>query len=94
MSDRETFKKELDERTKEVNALIEGYLPEEAGAQKTIFEAMNYSMRAGGKRLRPLFMQEMCRLFTGEVLDTVKPFTPASARLGEAGPAPIPRSPP
>ena len=37
MSDRETFKKELDERTKEVNALIEGYLPEEAGAQKTIF---------------------------------------------------------
>ena len=77
MSDRETFKKELDERTKEVNALIEGYLPEEAGAQKTIFEAMNYSMRAGGKRLRPLFMQEMCRLFTGEVLDTVKPFMAA-----------------
>ena len=76
-SDRETFKKELDERTKEVNALIEGYLPEEAGAQKTIFEAMNYSMRAGGKRLRPLFMQEMCRLFTGEVLDTVKPFMAA-----------------
>lgn len=77
MSDRETFKKELDERTKEVNALIEGYLPEEAGTQKTIFEAMNYSMRAGGKRLRPLFMQEMCRLFTGEVLDTVKPFMAA-----------------
>ena len=77
MSDRETFKKELDERTKEVNALIEGYLPEDAGAQKTIFEAMNYSMRAGGKRLRPLFMQEMCRLFTGEVLDTVKPFMAA-----------------
>ena len=77
MSEKETFKKELDERTKEVNALIEGYLPEEAGAQKTIFEAMNYSMRAGGKRLRPLFMQEMCRLFTGEVLDTVKPFMAA-----------------
>ncbi len=77
MSDREILKRELEERTKEVEALIEGYLPEESGDQKTIFEAMNYSMRAGGKRLRPLFMQEMCRLFTGEVLDTVKPFMAA-----------------
>ena len=54
MSDRETFKKELEEKTREVEALIETYLPEESGDQRTILEAMNYSMRAGGKRLRPL----------------------------------------
>lgn len=77
MSDRETFKKELEEKTREVEALIETYLPEESGDQRTILEAMNYSMRAGGKRLRPLFMQEMCCLFTGELLDTVKPFMAA-----------------
>ena len=73
----EEFKKELEVRTQEINALLEQYLPEEKGYQKTIFEAVNYSVRAGGKRLRPLFMQEMCRLFTGEVLGMVKPFMAA-----------------
>ncbi len=34
-------------------------------------------MRAGGKRLRPLFMQEICRLFTGEVQPAVVPFMAA-----------------
>ena len=77
MSEKETFKKELDERTKEVEALIEAYLPQEKGDQKTILEAMNYSVRAGGKRFPPLFMQVTCRLFTGTVLDTVKPFMAA-----------------
>ena len=57
MIDNTAFKKELEERVKEINAGIAGYLPEEKGCQKTIFEAMNYSMNAGGKRLRPLLMQ-------------------------------------
>lgn len=77
MSDRETFKKELEERTKEIGELLENYLPAEEGHQRTIFEAMNYSVRAGGKRLRPMLMQETCRLFTGEVLDCVVPFMAA-----------------
>lgn len=77
MSDKETFKEELKTRTTEIDQLIETYLPEEAGHQKTIFEAMNYSMRAGGKRLRPMLMQEVCRLFTGSVLDCVIPFMAA-----------------
>ena len=63
MSDNTEFRKELEERTKQINEQIESYLPEEKGHQKTIFEAMNYSVKAGGKRLRPLFMQEICRLF-------------------------------
>ena len=77
MSDNTEFRKELEERTKQINEQIESYLPEEKGHQKTIFEAMNYSVKAGGKRLRPLFMQEICRLFTGEVQPVVVPFMAA-----------------
>ena len=77
MSDKETFKQELKKRTAEIETLIETYLPEETGHQKTILEAMNYSVRAGGKRLRPMLMQEMCRLFTGSILDSVVPFMAA-----------------
>lgn len=77
MSDKETLMQELRKRTDEIDQLLETYLPEEKGHQKTIFEAMNYSLRAGGKRLRPMLMQEVCRLFTGMVLDTVKPFMAA-----------------
>ena len=77
MSDNTVFKTELEERINKINEQIENYLPEEKGHQSTIFEAMNYSVRAGGKRLRPLFMQEICRLFTGEVQPAVVPFMAA-----------------
>lgn len=77
MSERETFGKELRERTQEIEKLLSSCLPEEKGFQKTIFEAMNYSVQAGGKRLRPMLVQEMCRLFTGETLDIVLPFMAA-----------------
>lgn len=68
--------KQLREYTKEVEAIIEQYLPEETGYQKTIFEAMNYSMRAGGKRLRPLLMRETYRLFGGSGTE-IQPFMAA-----------------
>ncbi|MCB7336722.1 polyprenyl synthetase family protein [Enterocloster aldenensis] len=77
MNDKETFKQELKTRTAEIEQLIGTYLPEETGHQKTILEAMNYSMTAGGKRLRPMLMQEMCRLFTGCLLEPVIPFMAA-----------------
>lgn len=77
MSDQETFNEELKNRTAELEALIGDCLPEEAGHQKTIMEAMNYSMKAGGKRLRPLLMQEVCRLFSGSVMKSVIPFMAA-----------------
>ena len=41
------------------------YLPAEEGYQKTVLEAMNYSVKAGGKRLRPLFLEEVYRMFGG-----------------------------
>ena len=77
MNDKETFKQELKTRTAEIEQLIKTYLPEESGHQKTILEAMNYSKMAGGKRLRPMLMQEMCRLFTGCLLESVIPFMAA-----------------
>ena len=77
MNEMELFKEELNKRTQEINERIAAYLPKEQGLQKTVLEAMNYSMNAGGKRLRPMLMQEISRLFTGEVLDVVEPFMAA-----------------
>lgn len=68
--------KQLQLYTQEVNAAIMQYLPEETGYQKTIFEAMNYSMRAGGKRIRPLLMRETYRLFGGTGKE-IEPFMAA-----------------
>ena len=48
------FKTELQQRTNEVQAIVEAYLPKETGHQKTIFVSMNYSVMVGGKRLRPM----------------------------------------
>lgn len=62
--------------TGEVEQVIEAWLPKEEGQQKHLIEAMNYSMKAGGKRLRPLFMREVYRLFGGEGRE-VEPFMAA-----------------
>ena len=51
------FKERLAAQAARVDKLLEEYLPEESGHQKTIFSAMNYSVRAGGKRLRPILME-------------------------------------
>ena len=77
MSEMDHFKSELEKRTQEAEQMIGAFLPQETGHQKTVLEAMNYSMNAGGKRLRPLLMQETCRLFIGEVPDYVVPFMAA-----------------
>ncbi|MDO5539464.1 MAG: polyprenyl synthetase family protein [Eubacteriales bacterium] len=61
-----TFEEELKKRSLEVQEIVYQYLPEEKGYQKLLLEAMNYSMTAGGKRLRPLLMQETFRLFGGK----------------------------
>ena len=70
------FKEELQQRTQGVQEIIYRYLPEETGYQKTLLEAMNYSMTSGGKRLRPLLMQETYRLFGGHE-KVVEPFMAA-----------------
>lgn len=60
------FNEELKIRTAGVQKIIEAWLPKAEGFQRTVLEAMNYSMLAGGKRLRPMLMQETYHLFGGE----------------------------
>ena len=59
------FDMERKEKAEKIEAVIGTYLPKEEGYQKKVEEAMNYSVLAGGKRLRPMLMQEMYRLFGG-----------------------------
>ena len=70
------FREELKSKTAAVEKIVESYLPEESGTQHEIMEAMNYSVTAGGKRLRPLLMQETYRMFGGEDRE-VEPFMAA-----------------
>lgn len=60
------FDKELSTRVTEIENIIQNYLPEEEGYPKTVLQAMNYSVLAGGKRLRPMLLMETFRLFGGE----------------------------
>ena len=70
------FNEMLETRTREVEAVVERYLPAADGYQKTVLDAMNYSVRAGGKRLRPMLMEETYRLFGGSQ-EVVEPFMAA-----------------
>ena len=70
------IKIEIANRAESINQILEKYLPEEEGFQKTIFEAMNYSVRVGGKRLRPMLMEETFKLFGGSG-DIIYPFMAA-----------------
>ena len=54
-----------DEKVKEIEEILKSYLPEQSGYQRIIMDAMEYSLMAGGKRLRPMLMQETYRLFGG-----------------------------
>lgn len=69
----------LAEKTEELNEAIDRYLPREEGLQRTVTEAMNYSVRAGGKRLRPMLMWETFLLCGGKEEDRafVEPFLAA-----------------
>ena len=75
MEDR-VFQEALQKRVSEIENIIENYLPEERGFQKTVMQAMNYSVLAGGKRLRPMLMQETYRMFGGKG-DVAEPFMAA-----------------
>lgn len=70
------FKERLQKAVKETEAVVYEYLPAEEGYQKTIFSAMNYSVKAGGKRLRPLLMREAYRMFGGRGKE-IEPFMAA-----------------
>ena len=75
------IREELAVRAENVNQIITEYLPKEESLQKTIFEAMNYSLLAGGKRIRPVLMEEAYNMFSavrgGASKSTIKAFMAA-----------------
>lgn len=66
MENSKNFKKKLEESRDYAEQVIQSYLPKEEGFAAQLAEAMNYSMTAGGKRLRPILMYETYRMFGGE----------------------------
>lgn len=70
------FKETLDTKTNRAEAVLKKYMPKENGYQKRVLEAMNYSVLAGGKRLRPILMEESFLLFGGQG-ELVEPFMAA-----------------
>lgn len=66
MNSRDSYAVLREKKTAEIEAVLRNYLPQKEGCQKIIMEAMEYSLMAGGKRLRPMLMRETYRLFGGE----------------------------
>jgi len=60
------FKGMLNEKKNEIEKLIDCYFAGANAPQKTILDAMNYSLNAGGKRLRPILVLEACKLVNGK----------------------------
>lgn len=70
------FSEKLNVRVEQIEDIIKKYMPDETGYQRTVIEAMNYSILAGGKRLRPMLMLETFRLFGGDG-EVIEPFMAA-----------------
>ncbi|MEQ2548764.1 polyprenyl synthetase family protein [Dorea ammoniilytica] len=69
-----------DEKVKEIEEILKSYLPEQNGYQRIIMDAMEYSLMAGGKRLRPMLMRETYRLFGGTE-KVIEPFMAAQEMI-------------
>ena len=76
MSLNNNFAQLQQEKVIEIEQLLRKYLPVQSGYQKIITEAMEYSLMAGGKRLRPMMMQEVFRL-VGGTMKAIEPFMAA-----------------
>lgn len=71
------MRQQMDRKIFEIEAVLKKYLPDKEGYQKTIFEAMEYALMAGGKRLRPMFMKEIYTMFGGDEPAAIEPFMAA-----------------
>ena len=70
------FKEERIGKITAIEQILKKYLPVKEGLQKEIMEAMEYSLLAGGKRLRPMLMRETYVLFGGDE-ELIEPFMAA-----------------
>lgn len=71
------FSRELEDKINGINQMLEQFLPVQEGRQERLIEAMNYSVAAGGKRIRPLILQESYRLCGGMDEARIQPFMAA-----------------
>ena len=65
MNSKNDFQLQMKQKVQEIEEILQEYLPKQKGYQTVIMEAMAYSLLAGGKRLRPMLMNETFRLFSG-----------------------------
>lgn len=70
------FEQQMTEKVQYVEHVLRAYMPEEKSFQKTVIDAMDYTMSAGGKRIRPVLMQSVYELFGG-CEEYVEPFMAA-----------------
>ena len=68
------FQKQM--KVQKIEDILQEYLPKQRGYQSVIMEAMGYSLLAGGKRLRPMLMQETFCLYDG-TSKALRPFMAA-----------------
>lgn len=71
-----SMKEQVAQRAKAIEEIIMPMMPDIVGPQKTIYEVMDYTMSAGGKRLRPMLMLETYKMFGG-TSKVVEPFMAA-----------------
>ena len=67
------MKTKLKEKAKKIDNALNMYIIPQSNEQSIIYDAMRYSLMAGGKRLRPMLMLECASLCGGDE-DTVMPF--------------------
>lgn len=70
------YKQTMDTYRAEVEAFLNGCFTDSTLPQKSILDAMRYSLLAGGKRIRPVLLLEFCRL-CGKDYHTALPFAAA-----------------
>lgn len=67
------FTEELSQTAKEADQVILGKLPAISGLQKSVLEAMDYAVAAGGKRIRPVMIRKAYEMFAGEEMRSMRP---------------------
>ncbi len=70
------FQEQMKQKVQKIEDILQEYLPKQRGYQSVIMEAMGYSLLAGGKRLRPMLMQETFFLYDG-TSKALRPFMAA-----------------
>lgn len=71
------FKQEQEKNILYIEDVLKNYLPKNPSFQKTIYDAMEYSVMAGGKRLRPMMMYQAYKMFGGGDKELIEPFMAA-----------------